>query len=94
MAASQSALSAHRPGISWLVTLPRTNARGAAKEGRELCAQLESGAILFFARTPIPLDKDDLEFLPGLKQSDAHFHKNMASRPVTDRVTGARYIQH
>jgi hypothetical protein len=87
-AAPKFALAPHQPGMSWLVSVTQASARSGVEEGRELCAQLESGAILFIPRTPIHLDKDDLEFLLGLKQSGAHFHKNIAYRPLADRITG------
>ncbi len=49
---------------------------------------LESGQILFFARTPFELPAADRAFLLAQRQVDAGYHKNIAYRPEADRVTG------
>jgi hypothetical protein len=52
------------------------------------CARLEEGNILFFKETPFELPQDEVQFLLGQKQSDAGYHKNIAYRPLSDRITG------
>ncbi|HZC65424.1 MAG TPA: Kdo hydroxylase family protein [Candidatus Dormibacteraeota bacterium] len=58
------------------------------RKGAGLCAELESGNILYFAETPFAISAEDREVLLGQKQSSAAFHKNVAYRPAEDRVTG------
>jgi len=54
----------------------------------ELPRALEEGKVLYLPRSPIPIGEEDREFLLGLKQSGAAYHKNIAYRPAADRVTG------
>ena len=77
-------------GMSRLVTVKdEVGARGVDGErGRTLCGELEASNILYFPRTPFAFPDDDLQFLLGLKQTDASFHKNIAYRPAEDRITG------
>jgi hypothetical protein len=58
------------------------------EHGRWCCARLEEGNILFFEKTPFELPPDEVQFLLGQKQSDAGYHKNIAYRPLADRLTG------
>ena len=55
---------------------------------REYCRALEEGHILFFPRTPFELPEEDRAFLLQQRQADAGYHKNIAYRPESDRVTG------
>jgi hypothetical protein len=55
---------------------------------RECCRVLEEGNILLFPRTPFTISPEDREFLLERRQADAGYHKNIAYRPATDRVTG------
>ncbi len=55
---------------------------------RELCALLEEGRVLYFPKSPIRMNPDDIQFLLSQKQSDSRYHKNIAFRPRQDRVTG------
>jgi len=55
---------------------------------RSYCAQLEAGDILFFPDTPIDISADDLAFLLGHQQVGGAYHKNIAYRPLEDRITG------
>ena len=55
---------------------------------REYCAQLEAGDIIFFPETPIKIAQDDLDFLLGHQHVFGTFHKNIAYRPLEDRITG------
>jgi 3-deoxy-D-manno-oct-2-ulosonic acid (Kdo) hydroxylase len=61
--------------------------RGPESAGA-LCAELEAGGILYFPRTPFDFPEDDLKFLLTRKQTGTSLHKNIAYRPVADRLTG------
>ncbi|HEY0795656.1 MAG TPA: Kdo hydroxylase family protein [Acidisarcina sp.] len=52
------------------------------------CAALESGTILLFPETPVPIDASDLQFLLGQQQADSSLHKNIAYKPALDRLSG------
>jgi hypothetical protein len=58
------------------------------ERARWLCSQLESANILFFPRTPFGIPSDDREFLLDQQQTRRAFHKNIAFRPLEDRLTG------
>jgi hypothetical protein len=60
----------------------------AEERGRWCCSRLEEGNILFFEETPFGLPPDDIRFLLGQRQSEAGYHKNIAYRPLSDRLTG------
>ncbi len=60
----------------------------SAEQKREWCALLESGDILFFPETPVPLTSDDTAFLLGQQQTDSSLHKNIAYKPAADVLTG------
>lgn len=53
------------------------------------CRELESGRIVLFAETPFEFPAEERSFLLKQRQSEAQFHKNVAYRPLQDRVTGA-----
>ena len=55
---------------------------------REYCVLLEAGNILFFPETPISIPAGDVEFLIGHQQVGGAYHKNIAYRPLEDRITG------
>jgi len=59
-----------------------------AQRLRNYCAQLEAGDILFFPKTPVAISSDDLGFLIGHQQVGGAYHKNIAYRPLEDRITG------
>ena len=69
------------------VSTPAASADPSSR-GRWLCAQLESGNILFFPRAPFEIAQDDREFLLGQTQTSSALHKNVAYRPAEDRITG------
>ena len=74
-----------------LVTIhPRDLAKALEKplELRSYCAQLEAGDILFFPKTPIDIPAGDLAFLLGHQEVGGAYHKNIAYRPLEDRITG------
>jgi 3-deoxy-D-manno-octulosonic acid hydroxylase-like protein len=51
--------------------------------------QVEAGRILLFPSVPLKLSDRDCQFLLGLGQAEASYHKNIAYRPAQDKVTGA-----
>jgi 3-deoxy-D-manno-octulosonic acid hydroxylase-like protein len=59
---------------------------------RELAAEsyelLEAGNVLYFARSPIELPRQDIELLLSQRQAGSTYYKNIAYRPSEDRVTG------
>jgi hypothetical protein len=73
--------------MTQLIHLPKALEGVPPEEhGRWCCARLEEGNILFFEKTELP--QDEVQFLLGQKQSDAVYHKNIAYRPLSDRLTG------
>ena len=80
-------------GMSCVVSVERACAVPASQadavaRGRKLCAELESGSILFFSKPLISIPADDRDFLLDQKQTDSALHKNIAYRPAEDRITG------
>ena len=77
-------------GLSRLVTIdgPVGRESWSATRAREVCRELEAGNIVFLPRTPIEIPSEDRETLLGRKQSSSAYHKNIAYRPLEDRVTG------
>ena len=74
-----------------LITIPTSDLTAATRSPerlREYCAQLETGDIIFFPETPIKIAQDDLDFLLGHQHVFGTFHKNIAYRPLEDRITG------
>jgi 3-deoxy-D-manno-oct-2-ulosonic acid (Kdo) hydroxylase len=70
------------------VTAAETIPEGPDREA--VCERaLEQGEILLFARTPFALVPQDLDFLTSRTRADSRVHKNIAYRPVSDRLTGA-----
>ena len=75
--------------MTQLIQLPRALEVVPPEEhGRWCCTSLEEGNILFFEKTPFELPQDEVQFLLGQKQSGAGYHKNIAYRPLSDRLTG------
>lgn len=62
----------------------------SAAPDRELesCRALERGDVLLFPQTPFAISAEDRAFLLERRQADAGYHKNIAYRPGSDRVTG------
>ena len=58
------------------------------KEARKWCSLLESGAILYFPKTPIPIPSEDEAFLLGQQQTGSSLHKNIAYKPGRDKLSG------
>jgi hypothetical protein len=49
---------------------------------------LEQGNIVLFARSPWDVPAADQDYLRGISQTDRAYHKNIAYRPESDKVTG------
>ena len=75
-------------GTSSVVTVEDGPQGSASSRERELVYRraLEEGQILFVARTPLP--EADRAFLLSQRQVGAGYHKNIAYRPETGRVSG------
>ncbi len=71
-----------------LIEIPLATLPAGAGQAREWCAALEAGAILFFPQTPVPLAANDLQFLLGQQQTDSSLHKNIAYKPLADKLSG------
>src|ERR1700756_4414677 len=74
-----------------LITITRSDSHAALNDAQRLrafTAQLEAGDILFFPETPIEIPGDDLAFLIGNQQVGGPYHKNIAYRPIENRITG------
>jgi hypothetical protein len=78
------------PGFSRLVTVNGSFAREAWPDERaqEMCRHLEIGHIVFLPDSPVEIPNEDRELLLGRKQTSSAYHKNIAYRPLEDRVTG------
>jgi hypothetical protein len=59
-----------------------------SSEPRDYRSDLEKGNVLYFPTTPFSLLAEDQQFLRGLNFSGGAVHKNIAYRPLSDRVTG------
>jgi 3-deoxy-D-manno-oct-2-ulosonic acid (Kdo) hydroxylase len=76
-------------GLSHLVTVDEPVATNWPEaKAREICRELECGHIVFLPQSPIEIPYEDRELLLGRKQSSSAYHKNIAYRPLEDRVTG------
>jgi hypothetical protein len=60
------------------------------EQARTWCAQLETGCVLYFPQTPVPIADEDLNFLLGQLRIDSRFHKNIAYKPARDEISGVR----
>jgi 3-deoxy-D-manno-oct-2-ulosonic acid (Kdo) hydroxylase len=61
---------------------------------RECCRALEKGDVLLFPTTPFQISAEDRAFLLERRQADAGYHKNIAYRPHSNRVTGVARQHH
>jgi hypothetical protein len=59
-----------------------------SKLSRTWIARLEAGEVIYFPQTPVPIPQQDLAFLLGQHQTDNRLHKNIAYKPVSDRLSG------
>jgi hypothetical protein len=60
----------------------------ASARARHYCAELEKGAILFFAQPPFDLPLEEIRFLVSLTPADSRLHKNISYRPEQDVLRG------
>jgi hypothetical protein len=58
------------------------------EQARKWCAQLESGSILYFPQTPVPIPESDLDFLLSLPKIANSLHKNIAYKPDRNKMSG------
>ena len=85
-----SALSSAAPGFSRVVMVEEPSRASDPSVGgaNELCAELEGGNIVVLPRSPILFPDQDRDLLLGRKQASSPYHKNIAYRPMEDRITG------
>jgi hypothetical protein len=90
MTATTATQTNAEPGFSRLVTVepPFEPTEWPDARARQICRELEIGHIIFFSRSPLEIPRDDREILLGRKQSGSGYHKNIAYRPLENRVTG------
>src|SRR5687767_6121686 len=67
----------------------------AEKAGEEIsgvaaCQALERGGILYFPQSPFPIPDEDRTFLLNQRQLETAYHKNIAYRPLTQKLTGVK----
>jgi hypothetical protein len=90
MTAASAPEIASAPGFSRLVTVegPIAKEYWTEDRAREACRNLEAGHIMFLPASPVEILTEDRELLLGRKQSSSAYHKNIAYRPLEDRITG------
>jgi hypothetical protein len=90
MNAASALSSSAAPGFSRAVIVEEPNRASGPNVGRanELCAELEAGNIILLPCSPIPFPEEDRDLLLGRKQASSPYHKNIAYRPMEDRITG------
>lgn len=59
---------------------------------KRACEFIESGGVIFFPESPFRRSAEDTRFLLGQHQQDASYHKNIAYRPLEDKVTGVKNL--
>jgi hypothetical protein len=83
--ARQSARSCEKAHVDMVAVL-RTQA--PRQLGTQACKWLEEGKILYYPVSPFALSTDETDVLLRQRQSTRRWHKNIAYRPLQDRVTG------
>lgn len=88
MEASASVPAASQGHLVDMAAFPPARLGSQHSMGEKLCCLLEAGKILYFQVAPFGLAQHDVDVL--LRQRLAHGwgHKNIAYRPMQDRVTG------
>jgi hypothetical protein len=76
------------PDLSRLVTIESLSGDWTRTRATEICRDLEAGHIVYLLSSPVEIPDDDRELLLGRKQSSSAYHKNIAYRPLEDRVSG------
>lgn len=71
-----------------LVSVERLPEGGPALKRVDYRSDLESGNVVFFPAIPFAFPEESKEFLRTLSFSGGAIHKNVAYRPLEDRVTG------
>lgn len=56
----------------------------------EVCRHLEAGAVIYFPQSPFLFSEEDHRFLLSQRQLEAGYHKNIAYRPLADKLTGVK----
>lgn len=59
-----------------------------AEQIRSWCCALETGDVLYFPMTPVPIEAEDVTFLLGQQQAASNVHKNIAYKPDRDKLSG------
>ena len=62
--------------------------QGGSSDSAAAIRALEQGDILLFRETPFEIARDDRQILLNTGQADGNFHKNIAYRPLRDRISG------
>lgn len=78
---------------SYQVFMPDGTAMNVINElqsSTRACEFLEIGGVVYFPTSPFRRSEEDTKFLLTQHQKDASYHKNIAYRPVEDRVTGVK----
>jgi len=77
-------------GFSRLVTVedPFHADELMSERSDQLCAELESGNLVVLPRSPIVIPDEHRSLLLAWKQASSPYHKNIAYRPLEDRLTG------
>lgn len=91
MPTSSASAVTSAPGFSHLVTVEDSFTGVPAipeDRARHFCAELETGDIVFLPVSPIAISPEDRELLLDRKQTSSAYHKNIAYRPLEDRITG------
>ncbi len=64
-----------------------STANSSLERSLRLCEELEGGNILFFPQIPFPFAQEDREFLLKQKQKSSKHRKNIAYKPIVDKIT-------
>ncbi len=75
-------------GPQLLIDMQCFNMSTPGADGLDAVRALEQGDILLFREAPFPIEENDRRALLNTGQADGDFHKNIAYRPVEDRVSG------
>jgi hypothetical protein len=68
-----------------------TELQDREERSRRYCACLEEGQIPLFREMPFELPEEDRDFLTGVRQTTAAYHKNISYRPREGRVRGLEW---
>jgi 3-deoxy-D-manno-oct-2-ulosonic acid (Kdo) hydroxylase len=69
---------------------PQTLSETEAFTPKDVCGYLEQAGILFFPDSPFQLRESDREFLLTQEQMGAGYHKNIAYRAASGKLTGLK----